>query len=120
MTAAGEICVPSGVKAALETHGMAFDVCLEETGPFVEVVGNTNVGGEMIHVFDFRGAHRSVGSVRDWRAEALEVFEAFDAFDVACAHAGVRGAPEGEDLYKDIWCYKKEKLRPLVEAIAAL
>lgn len=117
VTAVG--AVPACVEGVLEECGMAFQVSLEDAGPVVEVIGRTRAGGEMVHVFDFRFG-RDIASVQDWDAEARDVVGAFDAFETALVHRGVRGAPEGEDLYEDIKGYKDEVLEPMAEALRKL
>lgn len=69
VTAVG--AVPACVEGVLEECGMAFQVSLEDAGPVVEVIGRTQAGGEMVHIFDFR--FRDIASLQDWDAEARDV-----------------------------------------------
>lgn len=111
--------MPACVEETLEAYGLAFEVISEAAGPIVEVIGNTRIGGEMIHAFDFRSG-RDITSPRDWSDEAQKVLDDFDAFDVAVSNRGHSGAPEGEDLYEDVKSYKDSVLKPLAEVLADL
>lgn len=118
--------IPEKISEAIEKAGFSYYLNEEPDGYCVEVVGNTDAGGEMVHLFDFR-CRRSedsraeslklLGDISAWKEEARAVFDAYEVDEEVRIHDGMRGAPSLSNLIDDINDYKEITLRGLLKNI---